>query len=159
MTLGHLNTNKTWTKSLRDLQVELSRWGIEDYVLPTFRECRASGEVSLQMARHGVWIYPRCRRFPTPEQNLRAIVLAVEGVRKAEQRGIGELFAEVAKLLALPSGESDPYTVLGVSKGESDQSKLRTAYNARLFKVHPDHGGSSEAFHELQEAAKALGII
>ena len=159
MSLGQLHTNKSWPECIAALKTEFDRWGIEDYILPTKRESQSTGVVEVSLARNRVWAYPRCGRFPTPEQNLMGIVIAIEGVRKAEQRGIGALFSEVTKLLALTDGTQSPRDILGVRPGETDLNVLRAAYTAALFQRHPDHGGSQGAFKELQDAARELGVI
>ena len=159
MTLGDLRTNMSWPECLSALLIELDRWGIRDYTLPTLRECQRTGSVTVSLARNGIWAYPVCGRFHSPEQNLRAITIAIEGARKAEQRGIGAVFAEVAKLAALPPGKRDPLEVLGLVKGRNyPESVLRAAYREKAKEVHPDHGGGNDALREVMEAAEELGV-
>lgn len=156
MSLGHLQTNRLWSESLSELKEEFRKWGVQDYTLPTYNASRQAVQVSF--AINGLWSYPTCSRFPTREQNLRAIVMAVHAVRLASQRGIGELIAEASKHLALPSGRSgelDPYMVLGVSR-DTTPGSLKAAYRKRVQETHPDHGGDPEEFKKVLAAGQAL---
>ena len=49
----------------------------------------------------------------------------------------------------------DPYAVLGVPRG-ADQSRIHTAYREAVRRTHPDAGGSSDAFEDVQEAYELL---
>jgi hypothetical protein len=49
-------------------------------------------------------------------------------------------------------GEVDgAYAVLGLAPG-ADEGRVREAYRERVKEVHPDHGGSREAFRRVQDA-------
>lgn len=159
MVVGELQTSRTWSESLADLKDEFRKWGIDDYIVPTMKESRAAQEVKVSFAVNGRWSYPTCGRWPgSPQKNLRAIVLAIEAVRKADQRGIGSLLAEAAKHLALGSGKRDPYQVLGVRPGMSREA-FAFAYRQKIKETHPDTGGSTDAFLEVRAAAEELGLI
>lgn len=45
----------------------------------------------------------------------------------------------------------DPFALLGIPDTASPEM-VKAAYQRQLFKVHPDHGGSVEAFRELRAA-------
>jgi len=47
------------------------------------------------------------------------------------------------------------HKVLGVKAG-AQREQIRSAYHAKLFEVHPDHGGSTAEFLEVREAFQAL---
>ena len=49
----------------------------------------------------------------------------------------------------------DPYAVLGVAHGASDAA-IHDAYRSAVRRTHPDAGGSSEAFEQVQEAYEVL---
>ena len=118
MRLGNLTTNKSWPDSLRDLQEELRKWSIEeDFILPIKRECEQAGRVKVSFAIHGNWVHPECNRWQRShgadwlERNLRAIVLAIQSARLADQRGIGSLLAEVTRVTgAAPGQHPSPYS-------------------------------------------------
>ena len=47
------------------------------------------------------------------------------------------------------------YEILGVSK-TATHDEIRKAYRKKAVKLHPDKGGSEEAFQELQQAYEVL---
>jgi len=49
----------------------------------------------------------------------------------------------------------DPYKVLGISPGAS-QEEIKQAYRRQAIKLHPDKGGTSEAFAELHDSYEYL---
>jgi curved DNA-binding protein CbpA len=49
----------------------------------------------------------------------------------------------------------DPYAALGVSR-DADQSRIHAAYREAVRRTHPDAGGSSAAFEDVQEAYEVL---
>jgi len=162
MATGDLRTDKTWTVTLEDLSKEFGRWGMRDYVLPTHAEAKKAGKVVVRFAPNGQWADLECSigesRYSrySPEVSLRAIYLAVESARKADQRGIGGLLAKATQHLALPA--TSPYRILGVPEGCRDIGVLRKAYTERIMVVHPDHGGKQADFEAVQKAAQELGI-
>ena len=162
MKYGSLNTAKSWRDILAELVDELRKWGLDDYVLPTKRESEERGAVILKLAKNGVRTDVPCARFSHEwngmERNLAGIKEAVKANRLADQRGIGAVFAEVAKLLALPSGDQeDPYAVLGISPGV-DTDHVKSAYRSRLFDTHPDRGGKREDYDRVRAAGMTLGV-
>lgn len=158
--LGSLKTNKKWSESLAELQDELTRWGIRDYVLPKWETSRKSGVVSLKVSVLDQWMPIECARFPTPEQNIRAVLQVVEAVRKASQRGISLTLLQATKawMAMLPSGEKDPCEVLGVPKGTTDKEILTAAYHRRVKETHPDLGGTASEFMAVEAAGRATGV-
>lgn len=174
--VGDLHTNKTFADSLADLKEIFRKWGINDYILPTSKgAAQAGGSVSIEFVVNERWVPLTCAKFQwskdAPARNLRALVMALDAARLAEQRGIGELFAKVANAMyALPAPKSAPgsnergpergaYDVLGVSPAAS-KGVLLAAYRARVKETHPDlPTGDSEEFQLLQKAARELGII
>ena len=163
MTLGNLHTNKSWVDSLADLRDEFRKWGVEDYLLPIRKESEKAGSVTVSFAVRGTWVKPECRRWQRAdghdwlECNLRAIVMAVHSVRVADQRGLGALLAETTRPLALPAGDDDPHSVLGVAPTAS-ASEVRQAYLEAAKRHHPDRGGDPAMFKRINEAARALGV-
>ena len=171
MALGSLRTNKGWAELLREVREEFRKWGIPQVIYPTKKDAMIAGEVALLVqAKNGEWMDIKCGAFggaDGPERNpvsstgqaLCAVREAVRGFRLADQRGIGSVFMDVSKLLALPEpgAGADPYSVLGVS-GSTGKDGLRRAYRVRVKRAHPDQGGSQDEFIRVQEAGKALGV-
>lgn len=161
MKLGNLTTNRTWAALMVDLKGELRKWGFNDFIAPNKTDSRNTGEVVVEViGKDGQWHSLKCSRFGGghggPERNLCALVLAIEGYRKAEQRGIAGLFIEVAKLTALPSPD-DPYHILGVAPG-AGRDAVRTAYLRNIKTAHPDQGGTRQAFDRIRKAGEELGV-
>jgi len=159
-----LHTTKTWAESLNDLVEEFRKWGINDYLLPIRKRAMLDGKVVLSFAVNGRWIEPpiECSIGPSkfsmydPDTSLRAIVLAIESARKADQRGIGALLAAATAHLALPAYSA--YRVLGVPEGTRDPKILRAAYVEKAKLTHPDRGGNVAEFQAMQKAAEELGV-
>ena len=110
--------------------------------------------------------YP-CDAFMTWEENLRAITLSMESLRRVERYGVFK-YDEIISRLALPSAEGKVSTKesaaafleqhSGVAMKEilfSDTART-AAYRKAAIKLHPDNGGDPEEFVKLQEANKVL---
>lgn len=119
------------------------------------------------MCRTKMLTYP-CDRFDSWQDNLRAIALSLEALRRVERYGVFK-FQDVVARLALSSASgklSDRDTALHFISEHSgitlqqlgDDSVLKAAYFAAAKKLHPDAGGDGEDFHKLQDAKRILGI-
>lgn len=99
-------------------------------------------------------------RFLSWQDNLRAIVLGMEALRKVDRYGITRRGEQYAGFRALPSGgETGPMT--------QDQAKeflrlhgaghttVEAQYRAAAKRLHPDKGGGTEDFQNLQQAMRA----
>ena len=163
MVLGSMRTSKGWNELRSEVEDQFNKWGFTDILFPTKRDSLNTGEVVvLVKTRGGDWQELKCGAFAGgdgPEKNFCAIREAVRGFRLADQRGIGTLFADMSKLLALPEAPAEdyPYSVLGVRKTDSPE-RVRTAYRARIKETHPDQGGDPDEFIKVREAGSALGV-
>lgn len=119
-------------------------------------------------SRFGPLSYP-CDTFDNFEDNLRAIALALEALRKVQRYGVGLSGEQYRGWKALPSGNSN-------GKMNADQAKafilangngitngvvssLTEAYRQAMRNLHPDRNGGDEShFKKLQEAKDVLGI-
>lgn len=162
MTLGTLTTNRSWTALRDDLMDELRKWGVNrfDIMIPKYEESKRTGRVEVQFIFKGEWRTIACSAFTNlprgAERNLCAIKETVRSTRLADQRGIGGVLAETAKLMELPD-PNDAYHILGVSRDASIDEILR-AYRNKLKETHPDRGGSREDFERVREAGQILGV-
>ena len=157
--LGQLNSNVSWSESLRDLKEIMDKWGKRDYILPTYDESKRNGVVLLKFAVNGVWDEIPSGRWPLePAKNLRALVLALDGARKADQRGLGMLFRHTARMMALTAGDGTPYKVLGVPEATTDKTVLQAAFRAAIKRTHPDTGGKESDYEAVIAAGRALGM-
>lgn len=155
---GHLSTKKSWTRLLQDLQATMRKWGIKDWLPPTFQDSLDKRRVQVRYAVQGKWVELNSHRFRTPEQNLAAICEALDSVRKAQQRGLGELLAVAAQVYALPAGDPAALlTVIGATPAMTSEERL-TAFREAQKRTHPDHGGDSLQFRKVMAAGEALGL-
>lgn len=110
--------------------------------------------------------YP-CDAFNKWQDNLRAITLSLESLRRVERYGVFK-YDDIVNRLALPSAEGSVSTResaaaflathSGVAMNEillSDAARA-TAYRKSAQKLHPDNGGNPDEFVKLAEANKAL---
>jgi hypothetical protein len=161
MTYGNLHTTVSWRETVADLKECFRKWGVEDYILPTKQESERIGCVEVSFAKRGVWAVPRCARFSTPEQNIRAVYLALDAVRLADQRGIGELMAEASRVLALPDPSQAEAVIARFSaaiSADEVRAKPRMYYAQALHETHPDHGGRREDFDAVRRAGEQMGV-
>jgi hypothetical protein len=113
--------------------------------------------------------YP-CDTFTTWQDNLRAIALALEALRKVDRYGVtrrGEQYrgwkAIEDKATALPAAMTvdQALAVLARFSGATvaeleDRDELRAARRIAQRKTHPDVGGSAGDFQQVQRAIDAL---
>jgi hypothetical protein len=98
-----------------------------------------------------------CDQYRFVDANLRAIGKTIEAIRGIKRWGTEEMMdSAFTGFAALPATVTPPivrpwHKVLEVSSTAS-MAVIDAAYKQRLHQVHPDHGGSDEAFIELQHA-------
>jgi hypothetical protein len=122
--------------------------------------------------------------FPTWQDNVRAIALGLEALRKVDRYGVvrrGEQYQGFKQLgsgtTALPSSHmtsDEAYAVLErIAVGEegetrvrylhtlrTDPDELRRCFREARRASHPDHrDGDRSAWDQVEEAAKVLGVI
>lgn len=163
MKYGHLRTNKTWDETLLDIRDELGKWGIQKWEEPSWRRANANGgkvTVRFEAPNGRGWQEVTCASWREPRINLRAIYMAVEAVRLMDQRGIGQVLAQVSAHLALPppKGVKSPQEILGIQPGMTAKQQVDLA-RQRMISAHPDHGGTAEQFRQVREAAEKLGLV
>ena len=85
--------------------------------------------------------------------NLAAVAAHIAALRGIERWGVGDLRAAFAGYRLLPeAGSSTPWwRVLGI-EADATEDKIRRAYRQRAKETHPDKGGTSEAFKQVQAA-------
>ncbi len=158
MTQGSLNTTLVWGAIEKRCRDNFRLWKIDDYMLPSYRNSVDIGSVTVEFMHRGDWRKATCTKWgKDARRNFHALILAFEAVRKADQRGIAGVFADVASAFALPPGLSPEHMTLGVSSSATAED-IRSAYRSRLHETHPDHGGDPEDFKKVREAGRALGV-
>lgn len=92
-----------------------------------------------------------CDKYVSVEENLYAITQTVNAMRSIERWGVSEIMDRMFQgFLSLPS-EVHWKSVLGLS-GVVTKEQLVEAYKKKAKETHPDTGGSSEAFSEVNMA-------
>jgi hypothetical protein len=106
--------------------------------------------------------------FDDWQDNIRAIALGLEALRKVDRYGITSKGEQYTGWKALPSGEGEVYdrdtaaAFIAKYSGlhESDIitkcDAFKVAYRNAALKLHPDKGGDPALFNQLQKAKDIL---
>lgn len=102
--------------------------------------------------------------FTTWQDNLRAIALALEALRRVERYGVVRRAEQYAGFRAIESAGRGPTSyaeaLAFVSEhsglADFDRADLDRAYRLAVRKLHPDAGGSAADFQRLGEAMEIL---
>lgn len=114
-------------------------------------------------------------RFSTWQDNVRAIALGLEALRRVDRYGITKRGEQYAGWKALPGGSDsdsshmtsdDAWAIIGsfgdrpIAEQRQAPNGLKAAYRrARAFS-HPDrHGGDRTLWDQVEQAAKVLGVL
>lgn len=113
--------------------------------------------------------YP-CDVFDDWQDNLRAIALSLEALRKVERYGVFS-YEEIVERMSLPSAEGKVSTMESAAEFIAkhseflavevlmNESMMTQAYRKAALKLHPDHNPENQAeFLILQDAKKILDI-
>lgn len=112
-------------------------------------------------------------KFTTWQDNLRAIVLGLEALRKVERYGITKRGEQYAGFRALPATASAdmPVTVAATIVADYaangyeasgvalDEQVARAAFKVARANVHPDRLGERGPWDMLERAGRALGLV
>lgn len=84
------------------------------------------------------------------------LVIALEDLARMAERGIYELqtWLEGMKFLPPPLVVPEYFKALGFEAIPQDVEEVKARFKTLAKQVHPDGGGSNEAFVQLQEAAR-----
>jgi hypothetical protein len=163
-----------YDQAVRDLGYELERLDATSAYLSTDQPLRVNGTprrdtnpdltgVALYFSRHGKDICIPCDKFASVRDNIRAIGLTLQNLRQMERYGTSQMVdAAFQGLTAIPASASAGipvrpkrpwYEVLGVSP-DAPREVIEAAGKAMQRKTHPDAGGSTVDFQEVQEAIR-----
>ena len=120
-------------------------------------------------SRHGHLSYP-CDRFTTWQDNLRAIALALEALRKVDRYGVTKRGEQYRGFLAIeataaPAGFADidealsflgKFTSLGLAEMKVVSGAPARALRRAQRDTHPDHGGDAAEFQRVTLAEAKL---
>lgn len=107
-----------------------------------------------------------CDRYTDWQDNVRAIALSLEALRKVDRYGVTSAGEQYTGWLALTDGKMTHHdaarhlsTVTGIAVNTGDpQDTLRGAFLMARKLAHPDAGGSHETFTKVEEAGRVLGL-
>lgn len=115
--------------------------------------------VAVYFKRKGADIAIACDKYLRLSDNLHAIGLAVEAFRSLERHGTGEMvdaafrgFTALPETIIMGEHTNRPWHEVLQVMPDADWEVIEAAYKRLLHKTHPDKGGSSFAFQELQSA-------
>jgi hypothetical protein len=155
--LGQLQTPKSAGETKEDLRETFRKWDVSrDHfeIFPPEGKSRWDPQVATVVYwKNGAKQTLSCDRFDEYRVNLRAVYLALESLRLADQRGIlPELAAAAAGLLGPGAPKGRPaHEVLGIYPDATiEEAEAMFKVKARL--AHPDKGGSEAAMKELNNA-------
>jgi hypothetical protein len=113
-------------------------------------------------------------RFPTWQDNVRAIALGLEALRKVDRYGITKRGEQYAGWKALPAGRAMPashmttddarellarYAGVPPEQLNLDPGTLAYAWRCARRDAHPDrHGGDRTLWDQVEQAARVLGV-
>jgi hypothetical protein len=109
-----------------------------------------------------------CDRFTSWDDNIRAVALGLEALRKVERYGITKRGEQYTGWRALPASTTPVTTTeaaarfIGIHSRAplanllTDPAGYQAAYRSATKRLHPDAGGSVEDFQRLQEAKRIL---
>lgn len=147
------------------LHDELDRMHATDVVISTNRSPYSRAQyledpgVAVYFTRKGQELCIACDKYRKVEDNLHAVGIAIESFRSLERHGTGEMVDAAFRGFTAPpesiiAGPGQPrawHVVLQVSP-DADPDVIRAAYRRLALKYHPDGGGTSAQFEELQKA-------
>jgi hypothetical protein len=165
-----------YNAAVRHLSYELERLGAESAYISTDRPLRIDGTpradrqpetpaVAVYFVRNGKQLCIPCDKYRAVRDNIRAIGLTLESIRRMERYGTSQTVeATLSGFAALPaqastnSGPRAWHEVLQVSP-EADPSVIRAAYRNLAAKYHPDNptSGDQDKFLEVQRAVREAG--
>jgi hypothetical protein len=172
----------TWRQTMQLLDAELGHLGVRDEFVMQIdvdeRDLRldgglranarpASPAVAISVERKGKPpLRVVCGKFTDWQENVRAIALGLEALRKVARYGIVQAEEQYTGFGALPPGVAMPAAKMTLEEaqrclrlwwkpgiGEDEWSVL---YRRGARKLHPDAGGDPELFRRLTEARDLL---
>lgn len=172
--------DSTYSKTMNYLKTELRMLGVEDVVIQVdvsereirktdgFLSARArprSPKVIVSFEVPGVGSRQfMTEKYPHWHDNLRAVAYALEDLRRLERNEVAQDNQQYRGFLALEASKGNVLEAqrilarnAGVVSDVWEEMDMETVYKMARKYAHPDAGGSSEAFNEVQEAWRVLG--
>lgn len=173
---GWMESSVNWSGTMDLLERELKQLQAQNVVLQmavTDRDIRNDGWIraNANPAHPGVILafeskfgplkYP-CDTFTDWRANVRGIALALEALRKVDRYGVTKRGEQYTGWKRLPARAANgPAAILaehsGMTRAEVEASP-RKAFLLASKSTHPDQGGDADAFSEVVDAARILGV-
>ena len=165
-TLPGGRTSASWNEVVDRLMNELRLLGAEGIVLSTNQPLRRDGlpyAATRRIDDPGAAVYFNLNdrslamaqdRYDLLTDNIRSLVLAIEGMRKMQRHGGGHMMERAfTGFLALSGPDSNRHwtEVLGASASMSLE-EVKDCYRRRARTLHPDRGGHDDAMTEVNLA-------
>lgn len=161
--------DQTMDKAQRSLRDELTRLGAREIVVSTNLRLRSDGmiyaaDLNKNIEDPGVAIYFKykgkdvsmcCDQYSRVWENIYALAKGIEALRGMERWGVSEFLDRAfTGFTALPESAASIscWQILGFERPTHDKDLIKRTYLLLAKKVHPDTGGSTSAFQELNEA-------
>ncbi|ACV79061.1 J domain-containing protein [Nakamurella multipartita] len=153
-----------------EVAIDPTQFRIDGRPRATARAGHPGVVLSLPHTGHGPLRYAT-DRFVTWQENLRAVALGLEALRRVERYGITRRGEQYVGFAALPPGQgapgNDPMTLARALAFLTEHSgqllsaatpidDIDRAYRRVARVLHPDSGGDPALFHILQEAISVL---
>lgn len=171
---GRFKSNQsdiTVSTAVSRLNAELWRMGANNAELSANFSTTRAGNVSQMIAREldqsvclrfnigDIEFVLPCDAYTTAADNIAALAAHIEATRAIERHGVATTKQALQAFAALPPPSNLPvvrpkrdwWTVLGLFP-EADLDMIEAVYRVKAKKLHPDAGGSTEDFQELQSA-------
>jgi hypothetical protein len=158
---------QTFTSAKKGMLRELEAFGATSAIISTNLPVRLDGTpianrqppsdkgVAVYFTRNGHQSVFACDQWDTLHDNLHAIAKTIEALSGIERWGSKEMMERAfSGFQQLAAPQARPWrTVLGFPAHASPTAnEIEHAYRERAKQCHPDLGGSTEAFTELQQA-------
>jgi len=171
--------DSTYTQTMELLRGELSKLNARDIFIhlwlgfgqikldgTPYADARPTqpGVILSFTGKHGAVQIP-CDTFDKWQDNLRAIALSLEALRKVDRYGCSKKGEQYRGWTALPPASSDILTPQDAANFIAQYciypphaivKELDAAYKEAARKCHPDTGGTHELFLKLQKAVEIL---
>lgn len=156
---GIQHTEIALDRTKRELKHCLGHWkGAEMISIGDYRDQADELEAIVVFDFNGNRVRATSRAACCHRCNMRAIFITLDDMRKAYNKGLGDLLMHtVSQMLALPGGESyiDPYELLGV-RPDAPLEDIEAMYKIKAKRTHSDVGGSDGAMKQLNAAIERV---
>lgn len=146
-----INTLKTFEQTKFDIRNEMRLWA----GVTKWEAVRVNNGARVTYMLRGKSIDLTMIKQETPASNLRVLFYAIHAMRMNEVRGMAEVFETAYVQLASPKQKRNPYDVLMILP-DSPIEVAEAVFRSLAKKHHPDTGGSSETFQELNDAIEEI---